>query len=90
VVVLCLFGKLFCAFWTCYDDFALSARDSEAVLTVRAFDEFMRSSLFYVSEKAFYFRAYRPPVADEHVIFPPPFEYVAREHPKYHHSKYEV
>ena len=90
MVALCLFGKLFCALWTSDDDFALPAWDSEAVLTVGAFDEFMRSPLFQVAEKAFYLRAYRPPVANKYVIFPSSFKYIAREHSEHHHSKYKV
>jgi len=77
VVVLCLFGELFCAFWTSDYNFALTARDSEAVFAVGALDEFMRSPLFQIPEKTFYFRAYRPPVADKYVIFPSALAYVA-------------
>ena len=90
MVVLRLFGELFCTFWTSDDDFAFPARDSEAVLTVGAFYEFMRSPMFQITEKTFYFCAYRPPVADEYVIFSSSFVYVSREHSKYHHRKYEV
>jgi hypothetical protein len=90
VVVLRLFGELFCTFWTSDDDFAFPARDSEAVLTVGAFYEFMCSPMFQITEKAFYFCAYRPPVADKYVIFPSPLEYIAGEQPENHHSKYKV